>query len=107
MKSKVLLIDDDDGIRELVSTALSSTFAVTTKPGARAGIATAVIEQPDLILLDLAMPEMDGWQALSELKADPMTRYIPVIILTATYDVQGQRSSAGWRARTSRSRSRT
>lgn len=88
MKPKLLLIDDDDAIRELVTVALSPAFAVTGAPGARAGIATAAIELPDLILLDLTMPEMDGWQALSELKSDPMTRYIPVIMLTATAHVE-------------------
>lgn len=87
MKPKILVIDDDDSIRELVCMALASSFAVASAPGARAGLAAAAIDQPDLILLDLFMPEMDGWQTLSELKADPMTRYIPVIMLTASSDV--------------------
>ena len=88
MKPRILFIDDDEAIRELVSIALEQAFVVKTAADGRSGLAVAAIEQPDLIVLDLMMPQMDGWQVLSELKADPLTRYIPVIMLTALDDAQ-------------------
>ena len=48
-----------------------------------AGIAMAAAEQPDLILMDLSLPEIDGWEATHRLKADPATRHIPIIALSA------------------------
>jgi DNA-binding response OmpR family regulator len=83
MKPRVLVIDDDEAIRELVMVSLNEDFAVKAAADGRSGLAVAAIEQPDLIVLDVMMPRMNGWQALGELKADPLTRYIPVIMLTA------------------------
>lgn len=83
MKPRMLFIDDDEAIRELVTVALESDFTVKAVDDGRSGLAVAAIEQPDLIVLDVMMSGMDGWQVLGELKADPLTRYIPVIMLTA------------------------
>ena len=57
------------------------------------GIAIAVAEQPDLILMDLNLPEIDGWEAARRLKADPATRRIPLIALTA-HAMAGDREKA-------------
>ena len=57
------------------------------------GIAIAVAEQPDLILMDLNLPEIDGWEAARRLKADPATRGIPLIALTA-HAMAGDREKA-------------
>ncbi len=57
------------------------------------GIAIAVAEQPDLILMDLNLPEIDGWEAARRLKADPATRGIPLIALTA-HAMAGDRERA-------------
>jgi len=58
-----------------------------------AGIAMAAAEQPDLILLDLNLPEIDGWEATRRLKADPSTRDIPIIALSA-HAMAGDREKA-------------
>ena len=57
------------------------------------GIAIAVAERPDLILMDLNLPEIDGWEAARRLKADPATRRIPLIALTA-HAMAGDREKA-------------
>jgi CheY-like chemotaxis protein len=58
-----------------------------------AGIAMAASERPDLILMDLNLPEIDGWEATRRLKSDPATRYIPIITLSA-YAMAGDREEA-------------
>src|SRR6516162_8527480 len=58
-----------------------------------AGIAMAAAERPDLILMDLNLPEIDGWEAARRLKADPMTRHIPIIALSA-HAMAGDREKA-------------
>jgi CheY-like chemotaxis protein len=82
---RILIVDDEDDIREVaqVSLELVGHFEVLTASGGRAGVLSARAEMPDAILLDVMMPDMDGPATLSELKADPITRDIPVIFLTA------------------------
>lgn len=82
----ILVIDDQEDNLVLLDTVLSSRgFAVRTADGGAAGLALALAEPPDLILLDLAMPEMDGFEVLARLRQDRRTHRIPVIILTANY----------------------
>jgi CheY-like chemotaxis protein len=82
---KVLIIDDDGDTRELVqmSLALARMEAITASSG-QEGIAKAARERPDLILLDVMMPFMDGPATLRALRADPATAGIPVMFLTAS-----------------------
>lgn len=78
---KVLLIDDEEEIRELVSLCLSDYELVEAASGEE-GIEQALEEDPDLILLDMLMPGMDGEATLGALKADRLLNAIPVIFLT-------------------------
>jgi len=80
----VLLAEDFEDARELYRDYLQfSGFDVETANNGRDAITRAVELQPDLILMDASMPVLDGWQATRELKANPMTRHIPVLALTA------------------------
>src|SRR5688572_5990603 len=82
---KILIIDDDGDTRELVqmSLALSRIETSTAASGAE-GVAKAVRDKPDAILLDVMMPFMDGPATLRALRADPTTANIPVLFLTAS-----------------------
>ena len=80
---KVLSIEDDAFLSSLVSGKLiESGFSVISAATGGDGIAKAKSEQPHLILLDIMLPDMGGFEILEKLKADPMTSAIPVIILS-------------------------
>ncbi|MBI3557760.1 MAG: response regulator transcription factor [Deltaproteobacteria bacterium] len=85
-KYRVLVIDDDSQVRDAIKFALSSRFTVTTAATGNEGLRLARLEQPDLILLDLLMPERDGIAICRILRADQDTRAIPVIMLTGSDD---------------------
>lgn len=88
---KILYIDDTENNRILVKRRLEkSGYQVLTAESAKQGLALAESGRPDLILMDMGMPEMDGWSATRLLKADPNLRQIPVIALTA-HAMQGDR----------------
>jgi|SRR5581483_3304024 len=79
----VLVVDDDEDIRLLCRLHLQRRgFRVTEAANGREAVDCARADRPDLILLDLMMPVMDGWECLIELKADTALRSIPVFIIT-------------------------
>jgi CheY-like chemotaxis protein len=82
---RILIVDDEDDIREVaqVSLELVGHFDVLTAINGRDGLERAREGQPDAILLDVMMPDMDGPSTLAELRRDPSTREIPVVFLTA------------------------
>ena len=84
-EKRILIVDDEDDIREVaqVSLELVGKFQVITAASGRDGVKTARESQPDAILLDVMMPDKDGPATLAELRADPATRDIPVVFLTA------------------------
>lgn len=85
--AKVLCIDDDHLILNLLSATLTTHgFVPLTAPDGPTGIAMAQAERPRLILVDIMMPEMDGFEVCRRLKADVRTHDIPLIILTARTD---------------------
>jgi len=80
---RVLLIDDDPAIHDLLLRTLEPAgFDVLSARGGEAGLARAREEQPDLVVLDVVMPGMDGWSVLTALKKDRATHDIPVVMLT-------------------------
>ncbi len=81
----VLVVDDEAMIRECIQIGLETFrgWKVLQADTGIAGLAAAKEEQPDVILLDVSMPEMDGITALQELQHDEATRHIPVIMLTS------------------------
>jgi CheY-like chemotaxis protein len=80
----VLLVDDNRDMRELlrVHINLMGFVAITAKDGKDA-VEVATTDKPDLIVMDIMMPEMDGWEATRILRADPETREIPILVMTA------------------------
>jgi CheY-like chemotaxis protein len=82
---RILVVDDDRLIRQMVRDLLEiADFAVGEAVDGADGLAQAAAFHPDLILLDLMMPDLDGYAVCRALKADPITRAIPVIFLTAS-----------------------
>jgi len=82
--SRILLVEDNEMNRDMLSRRLTRRgYHVITATDGRLGISAAQTEAPDLILLDMNLPEIDGWEAARRLKADHATRRIPVIALTA------------------------
>jgi CheY-like chemotaxis protein len=83
--TKVLYVEDnDDNVFMLkMRLELLGDFEVLTAEDGQKGCAIAVSERPDIILMDLEMPVVDGWEATRRLKGDPQTRDIPIIALSA------------------------
>jgi CheY-like chemotaxis protein len=92
----ILIIDDEPDIREIAKVSLQFTkqWDVLTASSGLEGIETAAAQQPDVILLDLAMPEIDGLTTLKRLRKNSATQNIPVLLLTATAKV-AQRAEYG------------
>lgn len=97
MTRKILIIDDEKDFCHFVKLNLEKTnkFEVLVAQKAEEGIALAKREQPDLILLDIAMPEMDGTEAAQKLREGPATKKIPIIFLTALTTKQEVKKSLG------------
>jgi CheY-like chemotaxis protein len=81
---KILLVEDNEMNRDMLSRRLvRNGFEVVIAVDGQQGLAMATSESPDVILMDMSLPVMDGWEATRRVKADPATRSIPVIALTA------------------------
>ncbi|MGV2831912.1 response regulator [Myxosarcina sp. GI1(2024)] len=93
MTKKILLIDDDNDVREATQICLELTgdWEILTASSGREGLVKAIAEQPDIILLDVMMPDIDGLETFKQLQANSATRYIPVILLTAKAQPAEQR----------------
>ena len=82
--SKILLVEDNEMNRDMLSRRLERKgFDVVIAVDGQEGVDMATSQSPDLILMDLSLPIMDGWEATRRIKADPATRATPVIALTA------------------------
>jgi two-component system response regulator VicR len=84
-KKRILCIEDDLDMIDLIRLILERRgFIVEGADGGKAGLQAMRAIPPDLVLLDLMMPDMDGWDVFQKMKADTATRHIPVIIVTAS-----------------------
>lgn len=91
---KILYVEDDDNnIYVLKNRLARAGYTVLVATDGEKGVAMATAEQPDLILMDLRMPVLDGWEATKRIKAQPETRHIPIIALTA-HAMSGDREQA-------------
>lgn len=79
---KILVADDEKTVRSVVSRALASRYKVKAVEDGAQAVAAALSERPDLILLDINMPMMNGWEALKRLRTNSSTQMVPVIMLT-------------------------
>ena len=82
--TKILLVEDNEDNRDMLSRRLErKDYTVALAVDGQDGVEKAESEQPDIILMDMSLPVMDGWEATQTLKKNPATASIPVIALTA------------------------
>jgi len=82
--AKILLVEDNEMNRDMLSRRLARQgYTVIFAVDGEHGVAMATAETPDLVLMDMSLPVIDGWEATRRIKADPRTSAIPVIALTA------------------------
>jgi CheY-like chemotaxis protein len=92
--TKILLVEDDEMNRDMLSRRLQRRgYEVLLAIDGEEGVAEAQAQAPDLILMDMSLPVLDGWEATRRLKATPETRAIPIIALTA-HAMSGDRDKA-------------
>ena len=97
MSHKILVVDDEPHIVRLIQVNLEKQgYAVVTASNGKEALATVAEERPDLVVLDVMMPEMDGMETLKRLKENPVTHEIPVILLTAK--AQDSDVFEGWKS---------
>ncbi len=91
---RILLVEDNEMNRDMLSRRLArKKYEVLVAGDGEEGVAMARSESPDLILMDMSLPVIDGWEATRQLKASPGTKAIPVIALTA-HAMSGDREKA-------------
>jgi two-component system response regulator VicR len=84
MANKIMVVDDEPDVVDLVKLVLESDgFDVVTAYSGKEALDKIGNEMPDLVLLDIMMPQMDGWEVYSRIRANPKTKDIPVAMLTA------------------------
>ncbi|PWT87417.1 MAG: response regulator [Blastocatellia bacterium] len=100
MSPTILIADDYDDNRELLRHLLSAAaYVVREATNGRECLDMAREDPPDLIMVDLSMPQLDGWEVFKELRADPRTARIPCVAVTAHTDTQRKRAlEAGFSA---------
>ena len=90
MKKKILLVDDEPNNLQLLRQILRSSYQLIFAHNGQSALAAVAAHHPDLILLDVMMPDLDGYEVCRRLKADPLTHDIPVIFVTAMGDVDDE-----------------
>lgn len=97
--AKILIIDDDESNRKLLEVLVQADgHSAISAAGGEVGIALANAERPDVILLDLMMPGLDGFEVVRRLKNNAATASLPIVVVTALYDVASRQRIATWGA---------
>ncbi|AFZ23100.1 response regulator containing a CheY-like receiver domain and an HD-GYP domain [Cylindrospermum stagnale PCC 7417] len=94
MSKCVLIVDDEEDVRAIAQMGLemAAGWTVLTASSGQEALVVAASNQPDVILLDMMMPDMDGRATLQQLKVNPITQHIPVILVTAKVQPSEQQS---------------
>ena len=93
--AKILLVDDNEDSRYIISRLLiRNGYDVVMATDGSAGVRMVATEKPDLVIMDLALPSIDGFEATRRIKASPETGSIPIIALTAFYAASGDEERA-------------
>ncbi len=100
-KKKILVVEDEESLLKLESILLTSKgYEVTGVSNGLAALESLAKSKPDLVLLDIMLPAMDGFEVCQRIKSDPATRDIPVVMLTAKKSredmARGQQVGADW-----------
>ncbi len=100
-KKKILIVEDEESLLKLESILLTSKgFEVKGVSNGQAALDAIGEAQPDLVLLDIMLPEIDGFEVCRRIKSDPATRHLPVIMLTAKKSredmARGEKVGADW-----------
>jgi two-component system cell cycle response regulator DivK len=92
--TRILIVEDNEMNRDMLSRRLERKgYSITMAVDGGAGVEKAIAEIPDIILMDMSLPVLDGWEATRRVKAAPETKHIPVIALTA-HAMTGDRDKA-------------
>lgn len=93
-RARILLVEDTEDNRQIMRDLLAnSDFELLEAHDGKQGVAMAASELPDLILMDIQLPEMNGYDATRHIKADPLTSHIPIIVVTS-YALSGDEAQA-------------
>ena len=87
-RKKILLVDDAETILLMEIMILSKNYNLVTAKNGEEAVARALAERPDLILLDIVMPKMDGFEACKQIREQPATSSIPIIMVTTRAEAQ-------------------
>ena len=93
MMNKILIVEDEALNLDLLVQLLEDDYELISAKEGRAGVELAAVERPDLILMDMSMPVMNGWTAVREIRGNPDLSHIPIIGLSA-HAMEGDRKKA-------------
>jgi two-component system cell cycle response regulator DivK len=93
MQKKILIVEDGEFNRDLLIQLLSDDYEIVVAADGEEGVKKAFRENPDLILMDLGLPVLDGWEATKRIKAESELKHIPVIAITSRAMVGDERKA--------------
>lgn len=82
-RKRILLVEDNEFNRDLITQILEEEYEILAAVDGATGIAKAIEERPDLILMDLGLPTLDGWEATRRIKSHEVLKHIPVVAVTS------------------------